>query len=67
MGPLMNDEDRTAMEFAQAIKAMTANWAHRLELIGLEARIAKTRYDALCKAGFDAGYALVLCTRKVEL
>lgn len=63
----MNDEDRTAMEFAQAIKGLTDNWAHRLELFALEARVAQARHDAFRKAGFEAGNALALCTRRVEL
>lgn len=63
--PLDPEAQRAAL--AQALKHVEDQWVHELELIAFRARLAKARFDALRKAGFDACQALQLCCRQVEL
>lgn len=61
------DEDADAVRRAQAARAtfqaLRDNWPARLELINLQAKIAKVRFDALRKEGFEVSEALELCVK----
>ena len=66
----MGDEDSTKAREAQAMRALIQDirerWPARLELIAMQAKIAKARFDALRREGFDAAQALQLCVKTWE-
>ena len=66
----MNDDEQARAKEAQNVRAALQDirdrWPARLELIALQAKIAKARFDALRREGFDAGQALQLCVKAWE-
>jgi hypothetical protein len=63
----MNDDEKSRVAMAQAIKAAFDEWPARLELVAYQAKLARARFQALRKEGFDVGQALQLCTKNVEV
>ena len=61
------DPDKALVALSQAIKAMSDQWAHQLQLIGMQARVSRARYEALRREGFTEQKALSLCTTHIEL
>lgn len=55
------DEDKRAVGLAQAVKAITSNWAGQVELHQAMARIARVKFLALTKEGFTEEQAIQMC------
>jgi hypothetical protein len=64
------DEDAARAKQAQHIKALMKevreSWPMQLELIVWKAKVAKARFDALRREGFEVGQALHLCVKDIE-
>ena len=64
-------DEETRVKNAQALRSLMQNlregWPMQLELIGWRAKVAKARFDALRREGFDVPQALQLCLKEVEL
>ncbi len=61
------DEDRQRAALAQAIKRARQELPAQLELIELQAQLARARYLALIKQGFNPDEALSLCTLAIAI
>jgi len=59
--------EKQRVKHAQAVRMFLDNWAFEVELIGVKAKIARARYLALRREGFDVPEALQLCIRQVEI
>lgn len=59
-------EERVAA-VAKIIQRARDEWPLELELLAFKARVAKARFDAARKAGFEVSQALALCLKDVEL
>lgn len=62
-----HDEDRQRAALAQAIKRARQELPAQLELIELQAQLARARYLALIKQGFNPDEALRLCTQAIAV
>lgn len=62
-----NSDDADRVARAKAIKTLQDNWASQVELMQLQARIARARYEALVRAGFSEADAMAMCHRRIEL
>ena len=64
------DEDTTRAREVRAFRAalhdLRERWPMQLEMIGWQAKVAKARYDALRREGFEVGQALQLCCKSLE-
>jgi hypothetical protein len=59
--------DKELVEVAKALKGLQAEWPYHLEMIAHKARVARARYLALRREGFDANEALMLCINDTRL
>jgi hypothetical protein len=55
------------VEIARSLKTFQAEWPYHLEIIAFKARMARARYLALRKEGFDVREALDLCISDVRI
>ncbi|MBY0242954.1 MAG: hypothetical protein K2X55_26960 [Burkholderiaceae bacterium] len=53
-------EDKQRVALAQAVKAMTENWAATVEFHKTMARVARVKYLALVQEGFTEEQALLI-------
>lgn len=60
-------EEAKRAALAQDIKKMEESWVMQLQIMALRARIAKAKYDALVKAGFEPAQALKICALAFDL
>lgn len=57
---MSDKEDKQRVALAQAVKAMTDNWAGQVELQRTLARLARVKYLALVQEGFTEDQALMM-------
>jgi hypothetical protein len=66
----VNDDDQARAKDAQTMRAVVQDirdrWPARIELIAIQAKIAKARFDALRREGFDVSQSLQLCVKAWE-
>lgn len=62
-----HEDDKGRVAIAKALRAIEENWAPQMQLIAMQARIVRARYDALLKAGFSEPQALELCSKDIKL
>lgn len=64
------DDDTTRAREARTMRAalqeLRERWPMRLEYICWQAKVAKARFDALRREGFDTSEALQLCIKNWE-
>jgi hypothetical protein len=64
------NEDLSRAREAQAIRAalqgLRERWPAQLELIGWQAKVAKAKFDAARREGFEVSHALQLCVKQWE-
>jgi hypothetical protein len=59
--------EKELVEIARSLKTFQAEWPYHLEIIAFKARMARARYLALRKEGFDVREALDLCISDVRI